>query len=288
MKWSFSDIPMPLERLGVFLPWVIAFLVFLMCTVLIGAHMASQAMMTSSSPVPQATIEIPKGNDKVIPDIVKALEGYSQIKEVTVVGMDQVARLLKPWLQGSDLLKAEDLPQLIDVAFIEGSKIDFNDLESKLKDIVSGIRIESMDQMQGTVLTLVRVIKVMAYTLSFLLAVAVVVIMNLLVRASMAIHKDTIAILTLIGATPRFIAKQFENQTMLMSLKGSIVGVLITYPMIGLIAWVVQSSKVSSFVSMNKIMVASVLLIPVFIMLFSKLVTRASVSHALKHKEVLS
>jgi len=70
-------------------------------------------------------------------------------------------------------------------------------------------------------------------------SVVVISIVILIARTSLKLHSDSVSILSFIGATDEYVAKQFQQNAMLITLKGTAIGIgaaFITLVPLGLMA----------------------------------------------------
>ncbi|MFX5956994.1 FtsX-like permease family protein, partial [Acinetobacter baumannii] len=77
----------------------------------------------------------------------------------------------------------------------------------------------------------------------------VLVTISLVTHSGLVIHREVIDTLQLMGATPSYIARQFEIQAFRLSLKGGVLGLIAMIPflyLLSLISRVWQLPEISS------------------------------------------
>ena len=137
---------------------------------------------------------------------------------------EATARLIEPWL-GTALTPEElALPRLIDLRIDPGTPPDLAQLRARLAAAAPGAVLDDhrlwLDRLAGLVLS----IEATALTIVLLIGAAAVLTVVFTTRAGLAVHRDVIEVLHLIGARDGYIARQFERQARGFGLRGGLVG----------------------------------------------------------------
>ena len=143
-----SDLPLDRDSHSRFLPWLVAFMVFLAVTGLSGIFVLNEVVQRWDYGVSRTvTIQIPaaaeKANDEIRLDkVLKVLTKDNEIESYEVISVERVIVLLAPWLGDAGDTNDLPLPQLIDVKF-KSREIDrTNKLSEHLSNQVPGVKVD--------------------------------------------------------------------------------------------------------------------------------------------------
>lgn len=238
MKFGQSPI-MPLSRdaSSRFLPWLIAFMVWL-ATLALAAVMALSSMSDDwrRGLSGTLTVQIVPGPDetqavasKRIATVLRILRQNPAILSADPLPRDRVEKLLEPWLGGIAVAGALDLPLpvLIDVRLRPDAPIDTQALGATLASAVPGALLDDHGLWLERLIELARAIEIVAIAVLVFIAIAATATVVFATRAGLAIHHDVIELLHLMGARAGYIAAHFQRQTLWLSLKGGITGLLL-------------------------------------------------------------
>jgi cell division transport system permease protein len=153
-----------------------------------------------------------------------ALRQTKGVVSALVLGPDETAKLLEPWLGASAPIADLPLPRLIDVQIDPHATIDYPTLRQQLTSIIPGAQL---DDDRGW-LTGVRAF---ALRIEEVITTGVVVVMALIVtiiiftaRIGLALHRSIIELLHLLGAQDAYIARQFQVHALSLGLRGGVIG----------------------------------------------------------------
>lgn len=233
-----SDLQLEKDASSRFLPWVIAVMVFLAALALAGGLGLSSAVAGWDRSVEgRLTAQVgdvagtsAKGTDTRearVAAAVKLLAGTQGVKSARAMSRAEVNALLDPWL-GKDNLSADlPIPTLIDVQLATGTSIDAGALAARLAQAVPGTRLDDHKTWLMPLVRLARVLQLLAVAIVLLVGLATVAMVVFATRAGLAVHRDVIEVLHLIGAHDGYIARQFQRHTFRLALLGGIPGVLV-------------------------------------------------------------
>jgi len=213
-----------------FLPWIIALMVFL-------AALALAAMMLLAMAIERwdrnlsgsLTVQVPPAQSdsatrQRVEEIVAILETTPGIDSAKPLDQAHLAALLEPWLGHGAAAEDLPMPQLIDVQHRPGAMPDVDAIAQRLEAVAPGVTI---DDHQLWLNRLVRYVRAMeataAATVAVIAAVAVATVMFATITR-MAIHREVVDLLHLMGASDRYVARQFERHALLLGLGGGAIG----------------------------------------------------------------
>lgn len=225
-----TDIPFDQDPAGRLLPWIVAIMIYLSGVAIAGAIALNGLISTWSSGLSGTlTVQIPAGpaspNAQQQADAVLALIRKSPgVRQARRLRRQEVLRLVRPWL-GEDTGAGDlPLPILIDVRAVPGAVIDTAALSAKVAAAAPGAVTENHTRLGGPLIGLARSIWLVALLVVALIGLATVITVIFATRTGLRIHRRVIALLHLIGAHDRYIARQFERQALRLSLLGAMIG----------------------------------------------------------------
>ena len=228
-----SDLPLNRDASSRFLPWIIGFMVYL-CALSVAAALLVDRLSDHwrQGLVGNLTVELPFAPglgvaaraellDRAV-DIVTSTPG---ITGAAVLDDAQIADLLRPWL-GVDAGTLDiPLPTMIAVTRHPEAPINLGDLQRRLEAASPGARVEDHGEWIDDALSFLRSLQFLAAALSALaLAVAAMTVI-FVTRTGLAIHRNVIEIVHVIGAPDAYIAQQFQAHSLRLGIYGGMIGV---------------------------------------------------------------
>lgn len=274
------------------LPWIVGIMVYLAIMMLTGAMVLAQVatgwdkdltgrftvQVAASDDVSPATLE--KRVDKVL-KIVRAAPGVAAARPVSAA---DTAALLEPWL-GPELDPREfPLPRVIDVKVQSSAKIDFESLEAKIRKAVPSAELDSHGFWREQITSLVGALEVVVILVVVLITASTMTAVMFATRSGVAIHREVIEVLHLIGANDDLIAQEFKRQARRLALRGSVPGFLfamVTIAILGYLASRVDNLLLPAF-SFSWWHWAALITVPVFAMVIAAITARQTVLRTLR------
>jgi cell division transport system permease protein len=152
-----------------------------------------------------------------------ALRESPGVARAELLAQDRVAALLEPWLGKGATLADLPLPRLIDVTLADRDA-DVEAIARRVTETVPAVSVDSHGVWLRHITSFARAIEVTAAAVVALISVAAIAIVVFATRSGLAVHRDAIEILHLIGARDSFIANEFQRQALWLALKGGLIG----------------------------------------------------------------
>jgi cell division transport system permease protein len=233
-------LPFESDESGRFLPWLIAFMVYLSVLATAGALIFNDLVRQWDKGVAETmTVQLPPSADAANDDamVLKALARLRTTAGVTSansVSAEEVRALLEPWL--GTAVDSDDLPlpRLISIEVDRGTGVTAESVAGALRGIVPGVSVDDHRQwLDGMIRTIqsAELIAALVLALIVLLTVATVVFTT---RAGLGLHRETIEVLHLIGAQDSYIARQFATRALRLGVKGGLIGLAFALPTLAL------------------------------------------------------
>ena len=177
------------------------------------------------------TVELPAQtapNDKSLDAALAVLHAAPGIKSATPIDRAAIAKLIEPWL-GTALSPADlELPRLIDVRLDPAGHADLAALRAKLTAAVPNTMLDDHQLWLDSLAHFARSAELTAIGILVLIGGVAVISVSFATRTGLAVHRETIELLHLIGARDTYVARQFERQALRLALVGGTIGLALT------------------------------------------------------------
>lgn len=212
-----------------YLPWIVALMVYLATLALAGAFVLSaSAARWQSEQSDRLTIQLPPrsqtvGDDRMarVMDLLWATPGIAAVRRLE---RPELVELLEPWLGAGNITTELPLPELIDVTVTRGATPDLGALAERLGTAAPGATIDDHGRWIDRLAAAARTVQALALALTALITGAATATVVVATRASLAVHRETIELLHLIGAQDGFVARAFERRALGLGLRGGLIG----------------------------------------------------------------
>ncbi|MFQ5765064.1 MAG: cell division protein FtsX, partial [Rhodospirillales bacterium] len=122
------------------------------------------------------------------------------------------------------------LPRLVDVELRAGASLDVSVLARRLAARVPGASVDDHRVWLDRLVKLIRTVEGLATLVLVFIALATVGTVVFTTRTGLAIHREAIEVLHLIGAQDSYVARQFASRALALGLKGGVIGLLLAVP----------------------------------------------------------
>jgi cell division transport system permease protein len=231
-----TDLALEQDHYNRFLPWLIAFMVFLAIlsvagTFILGGMIARwDRNMSATLTVQLPTTDHAKQDEQNVGRALKILRETPGVIEARPVTAAEISGLLEPWLGRAKALSDLPLPRLIDVEVSPNTPLDINALARKLRSSVPSAGIDDHRVWLDRFLRLIHTIQAVAVAILGLIGLATVGTVIFTTRTGLAVHQEAIEVLHLIGARDSYIARQFATRALMLALRGSLIGLALAVP----------------------------------------------------------
>jgi cell division transport system permease protein len=213
------------------MPWVIAIMMLL--TVLAaaaGLRLAGAASGLDAGIGNRLTIQIvepnPDRRDSEAEAAVAALRPLSGVVKVRRIPPAELDALLEPWLGAGGTDTDLPVPAMIDVDLTPEAFAQRSQIEAAIEAAAPSARVDANAQWLASLAKLISALKWLAAALVILMIGASAATVVLAARASLDMHRGTIEVLHLMGATDVQVARLFQRRIALDALFGGAVGLV--------------------------------------------------------------
>jgi cell division transport system permease protein len=237
------SLPLARDPSSRFIPWIVGFMVFLAVLALaVAMAVANAGSAWRHGLAGTVTIQIlPRGGEDAAAFDARTRETLSLarrepgVARAELLPQDRVASLLEPWLGQGASLSDLPLPRLIDVTLSEERSFDAAGFAKGLTEAVPGTSVDSHGVWLRHLTAFARAIELTAAAVVALISLAAIAVVVFATRSGLAVHRDAIEILHLIGARDGYIAREFQVQALWLGLKGGLIGLALAGATLALI-----------------------------------------------------
>jgi len=223
---------LPVNRLSGPMPWVIAIMMFLVVlTAAAGLGLGQASAHLRGGLAGRITIQIveadPFERGRQLHAALKELRRLAGVTRASRVEPAKLQALLEPWL-GTGLDSRDiPMPEMIDVDLTPEARARLDSLAEVVRAAAPSARIDQHAQWLAPLDQLLALLKWLALALVILMATATAFTVVLAARAALDNHRETIAVMHLLGATDGQIARLFQRKIALDSLFGGMIGFVV-------------------------------------------------------------
>lgn len=223
-----ADIPFSRDDANRFLPWMVALMAAITTLMLCVSLTLSQWVATHRTGTGNTiTVQLPARSDQARDprEVVVQLEQIPGIKNATLLSTSEVRSLVQPWLGDGIALDKLAVPSVIDLTMVKPGAVDIREFRTKLNNIAPGATVDTHELWVEKFAQFNRAMQVGMMLLAVCIFAALAGMMIFTARASMKLHASTVRLLHGIGADDGYIAKQFQQNGLMLALRGAVPGV---------------------------------------------------------------
>jgi cell division transport system permease protein len=286
---SRSDLPLDKDALSRFLPWLIAFMVFLAVLAMAGMLVLnSTASRWDQGISGTLTIQLiptddPEEDDERLQKVLSIIAQTPEVDRYETLSDDRLLKLLEPWLGITESARDLPLPRLVDVELKPDAKLDAEALKKRLQAQVTGVGVDDHRIWLKRLVRLIQTVEGLATLVLVFIALATIGTVVFTTRTGLAIHREAIEVLHLIGAQDSYVAQQFASRALMLGLKGGVIGLALALPTLMGINTLAQQmdSTLLPDVTLGLAHWTAVAALPVVVSLIAMLTARLTVMNTL-------
>ena len=225
------DLPLGEDGSGRYIPWIVALMVYLAALAIAGGLVTARTVDLWGAGIENTmTVEIVPAldsdaeTDARVRSALELLRTTAGVQSATPIPPSAVADLLSPWLGGGDLPPDLPVPRLIDVRLEPGTRLDVAALAAQIEALVPGAYLDDHRLWRERLAALGRSVIAAAVLVVALVGIAASATVVFATQAGLAIHREVIKLLHLIGARESYIARQFQRHFLALAFKGGVIG----------------------------------------------------------------
>ncbi len=173
-----------------------------------------------------ATVYLPaEASDAAIKSVLEMLAATPGVEATRLLGPQDQAALLAPWLGDDINFESLPVPHLIDIT-LGARTIDTVALQTRLKTTASGAAIDDHSLLRSALVRSARSIAILASGVFAISAATAIIVIMFVARARVREHSPVAATLRSLGAEHRFVAKCFASGLARATAAGAIAGAI--------------------------------------------------------------
>jgi cell division transport system permease protein len=231
-----TELPIAADDTTRFLPWLMAFMVFLAALAVAGLFILADAAHGLDRGIENTvTIQIP-ASDNAAADRERIAGALALLKRTPgVVAAEQmpregVVKLLEPWLGAAARSTDIPLPWVLDITLQRPGGPDSPALTALLQPYIPGLLVDDHGEWLEALLGALHSSAWIALIVVVLIGVAAAATVVFATRAAMGLHRETIEVMHFVGARDNYIARQFALRATLLGVEGAAIGIALAVP----------------------------------------------------------
>jgi cell division transport system permease protein len=288
------DLPLHRGSGGILLTWTIGVMTYLVCLFMVVMF----ALNTMQQHWEQGlegryTIEIPYESlqkaDSAI-TIERLVNDLNGLRGVRAKRLDDqaMADLVEPWLGSRAMVAELPLPALVSIERLtvkdEKTVASVEDIQTVLNSVLPAARLDTHQEWLAEWLKITKAGRMIVLLIALILALTSALTVAATAKTRLALHKDEVDLLHLIGATDYYIAGQFQRQAFRIAAEGAGVGMICAFLTLGLVSLIKGQtpSQLLPHLSMNWLQWFFLILTPLMAGLIAMVSSRFTVMNALE------
>jgi len=160
-------------------------------------------------------------------EVMRTLDAMPVVARAREVDSAHLNALLEPWLGDVGTDADIPIPTLIDVDLVSPGQDAFQHVVDGVRAVTPGARVDNQARWLAPVAAFMRTLIAGAGVLVLLMVGATVAVVLLAARSGLEAHRDTIAVLHMLGSTDVQVARLFQRRIAFDTLLGGAVGTIL-------------------------------------------------------------
>ena len=232
-----SDLPLRGDSSSRFVFGLVAILVFIAASaVTVNYYIEALVDEWNQNVTGTLTIQIPtdytgSADTNDIQLLLDALSTHKAVLAANVVSMENMSKLLEPWLGQSTIITDLPLPILIDVNIESNDEYSVKSIIEVTKQVAPRAIVEDHRIWLNSIVNLADGLSIISLAIMLLVTGALSLIVIFATRASLTEYTQAIDILHIIGAKDGYVAGQFARRALVQGILGGSMGLILYGPM---------------------------------------------------------
>lgn len=210
---------------------VVSIMCFLACLTAGAVYMINESASAWLKDIAsEVTVQLePRDNvdmEKTVAVVERFLGQHAGVARAKALSLEESSKLLEPWLGQSKVLAQLPVPRLIAIEVDRNAPPDIDALRGELTARFPGVTLDDHRHWQRQIRTVTRSFALGGLAILLLVAAATTAIIISATRSAMASNREIIEVLHLVGATDRYIAREFEKHFLRLGIRAGLVGAL--------------------------------------------------------------
>jgi len=270
--------------------WVMAIMLFLtMLAAALGLATAGAARLLDRQLAGRLTVQVVDGDpvrrDAVAGRVLAALRTMRAVATAAPVDRDELTRLLQPWL-GSDGADPQlPVPAMIDVDLGNQDEAVAARVATSVRRLSPIVRVDRHESWMSPVNDVMQSLTFLALALVLLMASATAAVVVLAARAGLETHRETIAVMHMLGSTDLQVARLFQRRIALDATIGGLGGGIAALLVVAFVGIRLHGlgSELLGGVTLGGVDWVALAILPIAFVVLATLAARVTIVRALRH-----
>lgn len=211
---------------------VITIMCFLACLTAGAVYMMNQSASAWMRDIAsEVTVQVEARDnidvDKQVLEVTTFMSRQRGITSVRALSRAENAKLVEDWLgTAPNFEDALPIPRLIAIEIDRNTPPDIGDLRTRLAGAFKGVTLDDHRRWQQQIRTITRSFALGGLAILLLVGAATTAIIVSATKSAMASNREIVEVLHFVGATDRFIAREFERHFLRLGVRAGIVGAI--------------------------------------------------------------
>ena len=210
---------------------VIVIMCFLACLTAGAVYMMNQAASAWLKEVAsEVTVQVEARDktdvDKLVREVAQFLGQQPGIVRVRALSLEENMKLTSEWLPQTDALNTLPVPRLIAVEIDRTAPPDFAAVKKGLDGKFKGVSLDDHRHWQQQIRTVTRSFALGGLAILMLVGAATTAVIVSATRSALSANREIVEVLHFVGATDKFIAREFEKHFLRLGIRAGIMGAL--------------------------------------------------------------
>jgi cell division transport system permease protein len=162
--------------------------------------------------------------EKTVRDAEAFLRSSKGVSRANALSLEESSKLLEPWLGQSDVLAALPVPRLIAIEIDRGEPPNIEALRAELTKRFPSASLDDHRRWQQQIRTVTRSFALGGLGILLLVCAATTAVIVSATRSALASNREIVEVLHFVGATDRYIAREFERHFLRLGIRAGLVG----------------------------------------------------------------
>ena len=283
-----TALPLGQDPASRYLPWIIGLMIFLASlSITIGLSLNKISGSWVRELGNYLTVEVspmPDDSSRQLTEIEykihAAVQSFSRIGPVKSISANKVLGAISGVTLGEEDMNI--LPNIYEIKLNDAPHGEVLMLKEKLHAISSDIRVDDHRQTRNTVGKIAKSIQVISISIVMLIILGAISIIAFTAQTSLIMHRDVIEILYLVGATPSYIAKQFQSHATSVGIKSFMINIVLGMGLVAAIKFFGSQILFINQLMTLQIIIPSFVMTSLIIIFFIAVSARMTVKMALR------
>ena len=280
------DVPFQKDAAHRFVPMIVGMMVFLATLALVGASIISSiAKEWDAGYAPGYIVEIPITSSETRAEIDALEKTLFQVIR-SIPGVQKASLISSNFSvinENKTIAKTPSSYLVYDLTIRNGHSLQITDITKRIAELRNNFSIVDHQTLRAEKLKISNLSIMISVAIAVMIGLAAVATISFVTHTGLEVHKSIIDILHTLGARRQYIAVQFQDQALILAVKGGIIGLMVSACALGGLGFMLD------FVDIDFIKVGIeksniwlvVLLTPVLGLILATLAARITVMSAL-------